>query len=260
VLTGGGLVGKVIKVDDHYAELEIAQNVKVKAVKSTLADVVAHRPPAANADRATIDLRSPSCSTFPSGSGLWLWLLTLVCVLAAMPSLASRFNVHGPLLPDPMVNLGLDLAGGSHILLEAIPTRCARQRLENMEESGARPPAQCRTAHPHRRYLHQGRQPQTFTVRGPGQVDAAREVLPLTTARADRPARLGRSKVIDGTDRADPDQAAGIDQAVRAWRWIRRPKCSQAHRRTGHARADDHPPGRAAHRGAGAGPQTIRLR
>ncbi len=40
VLTGGGLLAKVIKVDDHYAELELGPNVRVKAVKSTLADVV----------------------------------------------------------------------------------------------------------------------------------------------------------------------------------------------------------------------------
>lgn len=43
VLTGGGLLAKVIKVDDHYAELELGPNVRVKAVKSTLVDVV---PPA----------------------------------------------------------------------------------------------------------------------------------------------------------------------------------------------------------------------
>ena len=40
VVTGGGLVGKVLKVDDQYAEIELAQNVKVKAVKSTIADVL----------------------------------------------------------------------------------------------------------------------------------------------------------------------------------------------------------------------------
>jgi preprotein translocase subunit YajC len=40
VLTGGGIVGKVIKVDEHYAEIEIAQNVRVKTVKSTIADVI----------------------------------------------------------------------------------------------------------------------------------------------------------------------------------------------------------------------------
>lgn len=40
VLTGGGLLGKVIKVDDNYAEIELAPNIKVKAVKSTISDVV----------------------------------------------------------------------------------------------------------------------------------------------------------------------------------------------------------------------------
>jgi preprotein translocase subunit YajC len=41
VVTAGGLVGKVTKVDDAYAEIEIAQGVKVKAVKSTIGDIVA---------------------------------------------------------------------------------------------------------------------------------------------------------------------------------------------------------------------------
>ena len=40
VVTAGGLLGKVIKVDDNYAEIEIAQGVKVKAVKSTIGDIV----------------------------------------------------------------------------------------------------------------------------------------------------------------------------------------------------------------------------
>lgn len=40
VLTGGGFLAKVVKVDEHYAELELAPNVKVKALKSTIADVV----------------------------------------------------------------------------------------------------------------------------------------------------------------------------------------------------------------------------
>ncbi|MGL5837127.1 MAG: preprotein translocase subunit YajC [Sphingorhabdus sp.] len=39
VVTGGGLMGKVIKVADDHVEVEIAPNVRVKALKSTLADV-----------------------------------------------------------------------------------------------------------------------------------------------------------------------------------------------------------------------------
>ncbi len=40
VVTAGGLLGKVLKVDEQYAEIEIAQGVKVKAVKATLGDIV----------------------------------------------------------------------------------------------------------------------------------------------------------------------------------------------------------------------------
>ncbi|MBW8786076.1 MAG: preprotein translocase subunit YajC [Novosphingobium sp.] len=46
VLTGGGLVGKVIKVDETYAELELAPNVRVRALRSTIADVIP--PPGSN--------------------------------------------------------------------------------------------------------------------------------------------------------------------------------------------------------------------
>ncbi len=40
VITAGGLVGKVTKVDDQYAEIEIAQGVRVKVVKATIGDIV----------------------------------------------------------------------------------------------------------------------------------------------------------------------------------------------------------------------------
>ena len=40
VVTGGGIVGKVTRVDDDFADVEIAQGVKVKVVKSTLSDVL----------------------------------------------------------------------------------------------------------------------------------------------------------------------------------------------------------------------------
>ena len=40
VVTGGGLVGKVVRVDEVYADIELAPGMKVKAVKSTLTDVI----------------------------------------------------------------------------------------------------------------------------------------------------------------------------------------------------------------------------
>lgn len=46
VVTAGGLIGKVIKLDDHYVELELGPNVKVKAVRATIGDIV---PPTGSA-------------------------------------------------------------------------------------------------------------------------------------------------------------------------------------------------------------------
>ena len=40
VVTGGGIVGKVTRVDDDFVDVEIAQGVKIKVVKATLADVM----------------------------------------------------------------------------------------------------------------------------------------------------------------------------------------------------------------------------
>ena len=40
VVTAGGVLGKVIKVDDNYAEIEIAKGVQVKVVKATVGDIV----------------------------------------------------------------------------------------------------------------------------------------------------------------------------------------------------------------------------
>ncbi len=73
---------------------------------------------------------------FPTWKKVWLWGLTLLAVYAALPSLLASTTVKWPaFLPNPTVNLGLDLAGGSHILLEADSSQVGAQRLENMEEA-----------------------------------------------------------------------------------------------------------------------------
>ena len=40
VVTAGGLIAKVIKVDETTVDLEIAPGVKVRAVKSTIGEIV----------------------------------------------------------------------------------------------------------------------------------------------------------------------------------------------------------------------------
>lgn len=44
VVTGGGIVGKVTKVDDEQVEVEIAQGVRVRVVKATLTGVTSATP------------------------------------------------------------------------------------------------------------------------------------------------------------------------------------------------------------------------
>lgn len=48
VVTAGGLVGKIVKVDDQYVELDLAKDVRVKAVKATIGDVIPKGGAAAN--------------------------------------------------------------------------------------------------------------------------------------------------------------------------------------------------------------------
>jgi preprotein translocase subunit YajC len=48
VVTGGGLMGKVTKVADDHVEVEIAPNVRVRAIKATLTNVTPRGTKAAN--------------------------------------------------------------------------------------------------------------------------------------------------------------------------------------------------------------------
>ena len=48
VVTTGGLIGKVTKVDENEVELEVAQGVRVRVIKTMLSDVRPHGAKAAN--------------------------------------------------------------------------------------------------------------------------------------------------------------------------------------------------------------------
>lgn len=140
----------------------------------------------------------------------------LIGILCAVPSF----------LPDPVVeklpralqtrvNLGLDLSGGSHLLLEASTQDVARQRLTNMEE-------QVRTE------LRRG-DPKiaigdissrggklSFMVRDPAQVDAAVErIRPLTQGAGLTGQRDFNVEVINSSTIVITPTKAGIDNAVK---------------------------------------------
>ncbi|HSG55621.1 MAG TPA: protein translocase subunit SecD [Paracoccaceae bacterium] len=117
---------------------------------------------------------------FPLWKRNFLWAVTLLTVALSLPSLASLGNLRWPdVLPDKTVSLGLDLAGGSHILLEADSSQVAAQRLENMEEAVR---SALDAASPDIGFgdvsTAGGR--LSVTLDDPSQVDAAREaILPL---------------------------------------------------------------------------------
>ena len=114
---------------------------------------------------------------FPLWKKLWLWGLTLAASVLALPSL---FNVSGldwpASLPNPQVNLGLDLAGGSHLLLEAKADDIRAQRLENMEETVRQ---LMRNAKPRIRIgdVSTGEGRMSFMLDSPADIDRARGLL-----------------------------------------------------------------------------------
>lgn len=50
VVTGGGLVGKIVKVSEHEVQIDLAEGVRVTALKSTLQDVKSKTAPKAAND------------------------------------------------------------------------------------------------------------------------------------------------------------------------------------------------------------------
>ena len=152
---------------------------------------------------------------FPRWKVIFLWLITIVAAASALPSVVDVAGYRWPAgIPEPKVNLGLDLAGGSHLMLEADPAQVRTQRIEGMEESV-------------RNKLRQMSQPVrisdisnnngalSFLVDDPGKIDAVREaVLPLTNGAGLTGKRDWTISVVDGNRFVLAPTQEGIDQAV----------------------------------------------
>ena len=115
-----------------------------------------------------------------------VWMLNIVLVVGVLFALPSMMpaNIRAQVaqyLPTPTINLGLDLAGGSHILLEADTAQLEQTRLETLEDGirGAMRRTEPRVAITD---VSRAGGNLSFSVTDPGQVDAAREaLLPLTS-------------------------------------------------------------------------------
>ncbi len=152
---------------------------------------------------------------FPRWKQVFYWTIVGLTMLAAMPSIAAFSNLPWPsVLPRPEVNLGLDLAGGSHILLEADPDQVRRQRLEAMDEEVRQ---RLKQNAPDVRIGDVSTKDGnvSFIVEDPGQLDKAREaVLPLTSGAQLTGQRDWDIQMLDGNRIVLTPTRAGIDQAI----------------------------------------------
>jgi preprotein translocase subunit SecD len=132
---------------------------------------------------------------FPRWKVTLLWLVVAVGILLSIPSLIAGTPYAGSWprwMPQYKINLGLDLAGGSHLLLEADSADALKQRLQSMEDA-----VQTELRRDPRIDVGDvstagGR--ISFMVRNPTQVDAAVERLrtltkPVAEGRDERRAR-----------------------------------------------------------------------
>ena len=150
---------------------------------------------------------------FPLWKKLSLWAVTLAASLLALPSLFNVAGLDWPAsLPRPEVNLGLDLAGGSHLLLEAKAADVRAQRLENMEESV--------------RQLMRGASPRirigdvstadgklSFMLENAADIDRARGLIEPIMQGATT-VREWELAVVDGQRIVLSQTDAGVDQAI----------------------------------------------
>ena len=146
-----------------------------------------------------------------------VWSISLTCLivmLLAIPSMMPEAQ-RNELLPRWMaaihINLGLDLAGGSHLLLEAETGDLARQRLESMEDVMRR---ELRTAGIRTESMSTQGGQLTFRPADANQLTEARAV----AVRQTQPAGFGSQS--DWTISIDNGQVvmrpteAGLDAAV----------------------------------------------
>ncbi len=114
---------------------------------------------------------------FPRWKRVTIWSIVLLLSLFAIPSLMPE-STRAKLpawLPKPAVNLGLDLAGGSYILLEAKTEDVAATRVETMRERIATEMRRAPRVEIGDISTRGGQ--VSFMVRDGTQVDAAREKL-----------------------------------------------------------------------------------
>ena len=157
---------------------------------------------------------------FPRWKVWSISLVILVGICSPFPacSPADLKARYPKCLPSATINLGLDLAGGSQLLLEADQTDVAKQRFQKMEDQVVTELRRSTAGRDRRHFGAGGR--LTFMVRDPSQLDTAVERL----ARDDPAGRSFSAQrdwdvqVIDSTRIVLTPTAAGTARARRTMR------------------------------------------
>jgi preprotein translocase subunit SecD len=147
-----------------------------------------------------------------------VWGVTLICIIGvalAVPSLfpPSQVERWPSWVPSARINLGLDLAGGSHLLLAADTSDVAKQRLEQMRDNmsvGLRR----RTPSIQVGEMSTAGGRLSFLVRDPALVDAAVEYARSLTQPVGLGARDWTVNVIDQSRIVMIPTQSGLDSAL----------------------------------------------
>jgi preprotein translocase subunit SecD len=146
-----------------------------------------------------------------------MWATTLACLIGVAMAIPSMFPESmvakwPSFLPSARINLGLDLAGGSHLLLEGDTSDVAKQRLDQMEDIMRQ---ELRRAKIEVGDMSTAGGRLTFLVRDPAQVDAAREIANAQTKPvALTGARTFNVAVVDGARMVLTPTQSGLDEAL----------------------------------------------
>jgi preprotein translocase subunit SecD len=130
-----------------------------------------------------------------------VWSITLTCLLGVLLAVPSMLPAHvtenWPNFLKPHINLGLDLAGGSQLLLEAETESLGRQRLETLEDAVR---AEARRSDVEVGELSTANEQLAFTFR-PEQRDQALQI--------------ARNQIGGGTMGAQPDWEVSVEEPNR---------------------------------------------
>jgi len=152
---------------------------------------------------------------FPRWKVTSIIALLVALMLLAVPSfLPERITNAWGAFPHPRINLGLDLAGGSYLLLEADTADVAASRIERMRETVS---TELKRANPRIEIgdISSRDGKLSFLLRDASQIDAAREkLLPFTNGAGLTGQRDWTIEVVDGQRIVLTPTDAGLNQAI----------------------------------------------